>query len=75
MEDNKELEKYLEYLEYQKNYSDYTINSYKNDVLEYLNYLNSESLDFKKVEYSDIRFYLMYLKDTKKDNNSSINRK
>ena len=75
MEDNKELNKYLEYLKYQKNYSDYTIESYKNDIVEYLNYLSRESLDFKKVEYSDIRFYLMYLKDEKKDDNSSINRK
>ena len=75
MEENKELVEYLEYLKYQKNYSDYTIKSYKEDVLEYLNYLNREALNFKKVEYSDIRFYLMYLKDEKKDDNSSINRK
>ncbi len=75
MEENKELVEYLEYLKYQKNYSDYTIDSYKNDIVEYLNYLNREALDFKKVEYSDIRFYLMFLKDEKKDNNSSINRK
>ena len=75
MENNKELAEYLDYLKYQKNYSDYTIDSYKNDILEYLNYLNSEALNFKKVEYSDIRFYLMYLKDEKKDDNSSINRK
>lgn len=75
MEDNKELVSYLDYLKYQKNYSDYTIESYQNDILEYLNYLSSESLDLKKVEYSDIRFYLMFLKDTKKDDNSSINRK
>ena len=75
MENNKELTEYLDYLKYQKNYSDYTIDSYKNDILEYLNYLNSEALNFKKVEYSDIRFYLMYLKDEKKDDNSSINRK
>ena len=71
----KELNDYLEYLEYQKNYSEYTINSYKNDILEYLEYLNSESLDFKKIEYSDIRFFLMYLKDKKNDDNTSINRK
>ena len=75
MEENKELVEYLEYLKYQKNYSDYTIKTYKDDVLEYLNYLNREALNFKKVEYSDIRFYLMYLKDEKKDDNSSINRK
>ena len=61
----KELNDYLDYLKYQKNYSDYTIENYKHDIIEYLEYLNSESLDFKSIEYSDIRFFLMYLKDTK----------
>jgi len=71
----KETSDYLDYLKYQKNYSDYTITNYKEDILEYLSYLKREYLDFKNVEYSDIRFYLMYLKDEKKDDNSSINRK
>ena len=75
IENIKELTDYLDYLKYQKNYSDYTINNYKHDIIEYLEYLSSESLDFKSIEYSDIRFYLMYLKDTKKDDNTSINRK
>ena len=70
-----ELNDYLEYLKYQKNYSDYTVENYKHDIIEYLEYLNSENLNFKDIEYSDIRFFLMYLKDTKKDDNSSINRK
>ena len=70
-----ELNDYLEYLKYQRNYSDYTVENYKHDIIEYLEYLNSENLNFKDIEYSDIRFYLMYLKDTKKDDNSSINRK
>ena len=73
--DIKELNDYLDYLKYQKNYSDYTKENYKHDIVEYLEYLKSENLDFKNIEYSDIRFYLMYLKDTKKDNNTSINRK
>lgn len=73
--ENKELNSYLDYLKYQKNYSEYTINNYKHDIIEYLEYLSSESLEFKSIEYSDIRFYLMYLKDTKKDDNTSINRK
>ncbi len=73
--DNQELNSFLEYLKYQKNYSDYTIISYQNDILEYLNFIKKEALDFKTVEYSDIRFFLMYLKDEKKDNNTSINRK
>ena len=70
-----ELNNYIDYLKYQKNYSDYTITSYNEDIIEYLNYLNREALNFKEVEYSDIRFYLMYLKDEKHDNNTSINRK
>jgi len=73
--ENKELNDYLDYLKYQKNYSDYTIENYKHDIIEYLEYLSSESLEFKNIEYSDIRFFLMYLKDTKKDDNTSINRK
>ena len=71
----KELSDYLDYLQYQKNYSDYTVLSYQNDIEEYLDYIHSEGLNFKEIEYSDIRFYLMFLKDTKKDNNSSIDRK
>ena len=66
---------YLEYLKYQKNYSDYTVLSYKNDILEFIDYLSREELDFKTIEYSDIRFYLMYLKDEKHDDNSSVSRK
>ena len=73
--DVKELNSYLDYLKYQKNYSDYTIESYKDDILEYFDFLSREVLNFKEVEYSDIRFFLMYLKDEKKDDNSSINRK
>lgn len=66
---------YLDYLRYQKNYSKYTIDSYKNDVIEYFNYLEKEGLSFLNIKYDDIRFYLMYLKNEKKDNNSSIDRK
>ncbi|MBQ3307874.1 MAG: tyrosine recombinase XerC [Bacilli bacterium] len=72
---NKDLENYCEYLKYQKNYSDYTIISYKNDIIEYLEYIQSEGLNYKEIEYSDIRFYLMFLKEQKKDGNSSIDRK
>ncbi len=72
---DKYLTGYIDYLKYQKNYSDYTVLSYETDIIEYLEYLEREALDFKNIEYSDIRFYLMFLKDEKKDNNSSIDRK
>ena len=72
---NKDLEDYLEYLKYQKNYSDYTIKGYCEDIIEFLDYTKREALNFKDIEYSDIRFFLMYLKDERCDNNSSICRK
>lgn len=71
----KYLDEYLDYLQYQRAYSDYTIDNYKRDIIEYLNYLDVESIDYLKIEYSDIRFYLMYLKDKKDDSNSTIDRK
>ena len=63
---------YLDYLKYEKNYSNYTIENYGKDILEFFQYLNRESLDYKSLVYSDLRFYLMYLKEEKKDKNSSI---
>ena len=72
---NKYLVNYLDYLKYQKNYSDYTVLSYGNDIEEFFGYINREGLNFKDIEYSDLRFYLMYLKEEKDDNNSSIDRK
>ena len=69
------INEYLDYLKYEKNYSSYTIINYNNDIEEYFLYLDRESINFLDVEYSDLRFYLMYLKDEKQDNNSSIDRK
>ena len=69
------LEKYLDYLKYQKAYSKYTIENYKEDILEFFDFCNREGLDYLEVEYSDTRVYLMYLKEEKNDNNSSVNRK
>ena len=71
----KELDEYLDYLKYQKNYSLYTVENYSSDIIEYKDYLDREGLDYKKIVYSDLRFYLMYLKEEKEDNNSSIDRK
>lgn len=72
---DKVVEEYLDYLQYQKAYSSYTVESYKNDIFEFLAYCNRESIDYKKIEYSDTRIYLMYLKEEKKDTNTSVNRK
>ena len=67
---NTMLDSYLDYLLYQKSYSKYTVNSYKADIIEFLNYCKKECIDYEKIEYSDTRLYLMYLKDARGDNNS-----
>ena len=51
--DNSYLKKYLDYLKYQKAYSSYTVDCYKNDIIEFLNYLKKENIDYLKIEYSD----------------------
>ncbi len=57
---NVDLENYLKYLEFNKNYSKNTIISYEEDIMEYLNYLERECLSLYDVKYSDIRFLLEY---------------
>lgn len=69
------LNEFLDYLIYQKNYSEYTKENYYYDLCEYFSYLEGEGLSYLTIEYSDIRFYLMYLKEKKNEKASSINRK
>ena len=61
------VEKFLDYLKYQRNYSDYTITSYHEDLQIYENYLKREYLDYKTIKYNDLRLYLRYLKEEKKE--------
>lgn len=66
------VEEFLKNLKYQRNYSDYTILSYKEDLNTYEEFLNREGLNFKTIKYNDIRNYLRYLKEEKNEKNSSI---
>ena len=70
----RELEEYLKYLEYQKNYSKHTIGSYEQDIVEYLEYIEEKKIKLLKINYDEIKMYLKYLSD-KKDINSTISRK
>ncbi len=59
---NKQLEDFINYLEYERNYSNNTIIAYKNNVLQLVDYLNTNKInDLKKVDYDTIRNYLSYL--------------
>lgn len=62
---------FLDYLKYQKAYSENTIISYKNDIDEFLNFMNKENIDnINNVDYSVVRFYLMDLYNQKFGRNS-----
>ncbi len=70
----KYLEDYLKYLKYQKNYSQETIDSYEEDLVEFFDFLESENLELLTVEYDDVRFFLMGL-DKKHNKASTVSRK
>ena len=71
---NVDLENYLKYLRVNRNYSENTIISYEEDIIEYLEYLERECLSLYEVKYSDIRFLLEYYNSLKLKN-VSIRRK
>ena len=70
----KYLEEYLKYLKYQKNYSQETIDSYEEDLVEFFEFLDNKNLDVLKVKYENIRDYLKGL-DEKKNKATTISRK
>lgn len=69
----KDLEKYLDYLKYNKNYSDKTIINYELDLKDYFNFLKVECLDYKDVTYNDLMPLFKHF-ETNKLTNKSIRR-
>lgn len=72
MENN--IKRFIEYLKYQKNYSEYTYNSYKKDLIEFEKIIGLENLNYKKMEYEDVLKYLKYLKELN-NSKATISRK
>lgn len=70
----KYLSEYLEYLKYQKNYSDETIHSYSIDIEEFLDYINSECINICEVNYDAVKAWLIHL-DEKKNKSTTVSRK
>lgn len=70
----KEINKFIEYLKYQRNYSDFTCNNYKKDLFEYQIFIENNNLNYKKLDYNDSKKYLIYLND-KNNSKSTISRK
>ena len=70
----KYIDRYLEYLKVVKKYSDMTIKSYSDDLIEYNEFLGDNFTNILEVNYDTVKLYLKYLYD-KKINKNSISRK
>ena len=60
---DKLINQFLDYLNYEKNYSNYTILNYKKDLEQFKDFLNGKSIE--DIDYTLIRKYLSYLYDKK----------
>ena len=67
----KEIEKFINYIKYEKRFSDHTSLNYQKDLIDFIEYENKE---INNISLNDIRNYLKYLYD-KKYTNATIARK
>ena len=70
----REINNFTSYLKNQRNYSDYTINNYYKDLIEYSLFLNNNNLKYNDMDYKKCIDYLRYL-DSKNLKRASISRK
>ena len=59
------IQKYLDYLTYEKRYSELTILSYGKDLKAWSAFLDEKKLDDKVVTYRDVRLFLQHCHDLK----------
>ncbi len=67
------VEQFIEYLEYEKKYSENTLVGYENDLRDFSEYISVNKMDFKKMVYKDVTNYLIFLSDQNLKS-TSINR-
>lgn len=70
----KEIDRFIEYLKYQRNYSDFTCNNYNKDLNEYNSFILSNKINYKNMDYNEAKEYVIYL-NKKNDAKSTISRK
>ena len=71
---DKYIEKFIEYLKVQKNYSEFTRINYEKDLIEYSNFLKDNNYSYDNMDYKKCTNYLIYL-DNKKYKKTSVSRK
>lgn len=68
------IEKFLDYMRIERNYSDHTETNYLLDLEAFKSYIDGKHQNFKTISYNDISTYTKYLKEEKKEKSTSINR-
>tara|TARA_Y100001968_G_scaffold316973_1_gene345427 strand:+ start:617 stop:1498 length:882 start_codon:yes stop_codon:yes gene_type:complete len=68
------IEKFLNYLNNERNYSQHTVDAYHNDLVQFFYILNLETSLLARVKVKDIRSWIIYLKN-KNNSTRTINRK
>ena len=70
------IEKFIDYLQIEKNYSSNTLSAYKKDLVEFKNFINEnfDKYPIEHAEYKSIRLWIVELVN-KNLSNRSINRK
>jgi len=64
---NEMIDKFMEYLQYEKNYSSHTVLSYHTDLKEFCSFLNKKESEFdpKEIDSNQIRMWVLELSDEK----------
>ena len=70
----KEIDRFIEYLKYQRNYSNFTCNNYNKYLNEYNSFILSNKINYKNMDYNEAKEYVIYL-NKKNDAKSTISRK
>lgn len=68
------IEKFIDYLKVQKNYSSFTLLNYKKDIEEYEMFLKEKNYNYKNMDYKKCTEYLLFL-DNKNLKKTSVSRR
>ena len=63
---DKQIDSFLEFIKTDKKFSENTLQSYRRDIVQYQNYVETNNLNYSKMETDDIKAYLQHLQDLNK---------